>query len=145
MKKAILLAAVAIGFAAQAQNTGIGTTSPTEKLDVGGNIKSRTIFQTPAAPLLSKTVAVAEDGVLKTKPLPPTNTTIDHLESETPYDTGISAADFAPSVIKWIPYNGILGYYFSVENGKWQITVADAGGLSFGDKYAEMEILWLNK
>lgn len=59
-------------------NIGIGTTNPTEKLEVNGNVKINNLYETEAtAP--TKTVAVGADGVLKVKPKTPGNTIDDFL------------------------------------------------------------------
>lgn len=60
----MLMLSISISFA---QNTGIGTITPTEKLDVaGGNVRIRDINTTPGVAGTDKTVVVDANGVLKT-------------------------------------------------------------------------------
>jgi hypothetical protein len=60
----MLMLLTSISFA---QNTGIGTLTPTEKLDVAsGNVKIRDINATPGTVGVDKTVVVDANGVLKT-------------------------------------------------------------------------------
>lgn len=65
MKKLIITSALLGSTVIFAQNTGIGTTNPTEKLDVAGNIKSTTINANTGSST-DKVVVADMNGVLKT-------------------------------------------------------------------------------
>lgn len=65
MNKVIIISGLLCSIAYSAQNTGIGTTNPTEKLEVAGNIKSTTLNANTGS-ATDKIVVADASGVLKT-------------------------------------------------------------------------------
>jgi len=63
MKKIVTLLSLLVSFAVSAQNVGIGTTNPTQQLDVNGNLRVRNLGNSTGQ--TSSMVQVDAEGVLK--------------------------------------------------------------------------------
>lgn len=89
-----LLGLLALASAARAQNVGIGTTSPTQTLDVNGNLRVRAAAGTGAGRLLS----VTADGTLQPSAAA-FGATPNTVQPAQPLGSGINTGGYNPSGI----------------------------------------------
>lgn len=129
---------------AYGQKVGIGTSDPTEILDVNGSIRARNLYTTPATEG-NKQVSVNTEGKLTSKPLPPANFIGNKLLPGNSYSTMVSSKYFVPVLIKFQPNGAIIGYRFIEVDDIWHISIVSSEGISLGEEYVDIEILWINR